>query len=142
MDGFSQAVLEDYGSAIARRRAAHLQTIREGAQRMGQLIDDLLTFSRLSRTPLNKQPVDTGKLVTAALEELSSQGRTRSRNSSRRPARRARATRALLHQVWVNLLSNAIKYTRQREPAVIEIGCKLAENGRQYLFRARQRGGL
>jgi light-regulated signal transduction histidine kinase (bacteriophytochrome) len=100
-----------------------LQTIREGAQRMGVLIDDLLTFSRLSRSPLNKQAVETGELVRAALEDLSSQrvGRQIDVTVGELPVCQSDA--ALLEQVWINLLSNAFKYTRRREKAVIEVGC-------------------
>src|SRR6202011_2428203 len=70
VDGFSQAVLEDYGDQLPEEGRRYLQTIRGGAQRMGALIDDLLTFSRLSRLPLNRQTVETARLVHDSLEEL------------------------------------------------------------------------
>src|SRR6266446_1174703 len=70
VDGFSQAVLEDYGKHLPDEGRRYLQTIRDGAQRMGELIDDLLTFSRLSRMPLNKETVNMTGLVREALEEL------------------------------------------------------------------------
>ena len=58
VDGFSQAVLEDYGARLPEEGRRYLQTIRGGAQKMGVLIDDLLTFSRLSRAPLQKQETE------------------------------------------------------------------------------------
>ena len=135
VDGFSQAVLEDYGAQLPEAGRRDLQTIREGAQRMGILIDDLLTFSRLSRSPLNKVDVNTGKLVRNVLEGLKSQkdGREIDVRIGDLPA--CLGDPALLNQVWINLLSNAFKYTRQRHPAVIEIGCKLERDEKVYFVR-------
>ena len=89
---------------------------------MGVLIDDLLTFSRLIRAPLNKQAVDTQALVRVVLEELAymMDGRQIDLRIADIPA--CSADPALLKQVWINLLSNALKYTRKRHEAVVEIG--------------------
>jgi PAS domain S-box-containing protein len=135
VDGFSQAVLEDYGAQLPEEGRRDLQTIREGAQRMGVLIDDLLRFSRLSRSPLNKQVVNVGKLVGNVLESLNSQrdGRQVDIRVGDLPA--CEGDGALLNQVWVNLISNALKYTRRRELAVIEIGCKLENDENVYFVR-------
>jgi PAS domain S-box-containing protein len=133
VDGFSQVVLEDYGPQLPEGCRQDLQTIRNGAQRMGKLIDDLLMFSRLSRLPLSKQTVDTGKLVRGVLEELNSQRegwRIEFRIAGLPPCQ---ADPALLKQVWVNLLSNALKYTGKRESALVEIGCAM-EKGRNVYF--------
>jgi PAS domain S-box-containing protein len=124
VDGFSQAVLEDYGPQLPEEGRRCLQTIREGAQRMGTLIDDLLTFSRLGRLPLSKRTVETGDLVRAVLEDLSSQRAGRQIEVSVAELPVCQSDAVLLRQVWINLLSNAFKYTRLREKAVIEVGCK------------------
>jgi PAS domain S-box-containing protein len=134
VDGFSQAVLEDYGSQLPPEGRRDLLTIREGAQRMGTLIDELLAFSRLSRVPLNKQPVNTDKLVRAVLEDLNSEREGRRIEIQVGELPSCRGDPALLKQVWTNLLSNAVKYTRHRNPAVIEIGCK-AEQENVYFVR-------
>ncbi len=81
VDGFSQAVLEDYGAQLPEEGRHYLKTIREGAQRMGMLIDDLLTFSRLSRLPLKKQAVDMTSLAHEALRELNGQALTGARST-------------------------------------------------------------
>jgi PAS domain S-box-containing protein len=135
VDGFSQAVVEDYGPLLPEEGRRYLQTIREGAQRMGVLIDDLLTFSRLSRAALKKQEVNTDKLVRHVLEELDFQreGWQVEIRIGDLPA--CQGDPALLNQVWVNLLSNALKYTRQRSPAVVEIGCKLEQDENVYFVR-------
>ena len=135
VDGFSQAVLEDYGAQLPEEGRRHLQTIRGGAQQMGVLIDDLLTFSRLSRAPLNKQKVSANGLVRSALDELSLQreGRQIDLRIGDLPA--CAGDPALLRQVWINLLSNAFKYTQKRAAAVVEIGCETRPEGPVYFVR-------
>jgi PAS domain S-box-containing protein len=122
VDGFSQAVLEDYGHQLPDEGRRYLQTIRDGAQRMGVLIDDLLTFSRLSRMPLNRQKVDTARIVRDVLEELGAGKQGDNLELKIGELSPVYGDPALLKQVWVNLISNALKYSRNRETAVIEIG--------------------
>ena len=139
MDGFSRAVLEDYGPQLQDEGRRHLQIIRTSAQRMGCLIDDLLAFSRLSRVPLGKRTVETRRLVQSALEELAGQyeGRVIDWRLGELPA--CEGDPAMLKQVWINLLSNAIKYTRKREAAVIETGSQVDDQGRN-VFWVRDNG--
>jgi PAS domain S-box-containing protein len=133
VDGFSHAVIEDYGTQLPAEGRHYLETIREGAQRMGVLIDDLLTFSRLSRLPLNKQPVSPKRLVREALEELDPQRNERQIDVRIGDLPACHGDPALLKQVWVNLLSNALKYTRKRKQAVVEIGSS-RDNGENVYF--------
>ena len=135
MDGYSQAILEDYGAQLPEEGRRYLQTIREGAQKMGMLIDDLLTFSRLSRAPLKKQDVNANELIASVLDDLRSllKGRQVELRIGELP--RCLADPALLRQVWVNLLSNALKYTQKREAAVVEIGCEAKPEGNVYFVR-------
>jgi PAS domain S-box-containing protein len=135
VDGFSQAVLEDYGPHLPEEGRRYLKTIREGAQKMGMLIDDLLTFSRLSRGPLRKQEVDVGALVGSVLEDLSSQREERRIDLRITEMPACAGDPALLRQVWFNLLSNALKYTRKRDVAVVEIGCERKPEGDVYFVR-------
>ncbi|HXA15087.1 MAG TPA: PAS domain S-box protein [Opitutaceae bacterium] len=133
VDGYSQAVLEDYGSQLPEGGRRYLQTIREGAQRMGALIDDLLTFARLNRQELGKRVIDTGKLVRGALDELGSPWPDRSVEILVGDLPASSGDPALLKQVWLNFLSNALKYTRKREKTVVEIGC-MKTNGADTFF--------
>jgi PAS domain S-box-containing protein len=133
VDGFSQAVLEDYGTELPGEGRHYLETIREGAQRMGVLIDDLLTFSRLSRVPLNKQPVNPKGLVREALEELETLRNGRDIDLRVGELTACHGDAALLKQVWINLLSNALKYTRKRKKSAIEIGSN-RDNGENVYF--------
>lgn len=133
VDGFSQAVLEDFGPKLPAEGLRQLQVIRESAQNMGQLIDDLLSFSRLSRKPLIMQSVETEPMVRAALADMNTECGGRQIQINVGALAPCKGDPALLKQVWVNLLSNALKYTRKREHAVVEIGC-MEEQGEQIYF--------
>jgi light-regulated signal transduction histidine kinase (bacteriophytochrome) len=133
VDGYSQAVLEDYGPQLPEEGRRYLQTIREGAQRMGALIDDLLTFARLNRQELNKQTIDTGSLVHGALDELGSPWPDRQVEILVGNLPASSGDPALLKQVWLNLFSNALKYTRKRKKSVVTIGC-MKTNGADTFF--------
>jgi PAS domain S-box-containing protein len=140
VDGFSQAVLQDFGRLLPTEGHRYLQVIRSGAQNMGMLIDDLLTFSRLSRTALNKQMVDMSRLVGSTLSELDplKQGRDIVVRQSELPP--CLGDPALLKQVWVNLLSNAFKYTQKRAQAVVEIGSEAGAEGETAVYFVRDNG--
>jgi PAS domain S-box-containing protein len=134
MDGFSRILLEDYAPQLSSETVRYLRTIRESAQQMGRLIDDLLAFSRLSRQPVNKQPIDTAALVRQALDSLSSEQAGRQVDLSIGDLPPCQGDPALLRQVWINLLSNALKFTRQQELTRIEIGCQTNADGEPVYF--------
>jgi light-regulated signal transduction histidine kinase (bacteriophytochrome) len=101
---------------------------------MGHLMDDLLAFSRLSRQPLNKQPIDTAALVRQALDSLSSEQAGWQVDLSIGDLLPCQGDPALLRQVWINLLSNALKFTREQDVARIEIGCLTQEDDAPVYF--------
>jgi PAS domain S-box-containing protein len=135
IDGFSQAVQEDFGPQLPEEAQRHLRTIREGAQRMGALIDDLLTFSRLSRLPLTRAPVNTNQLVAELVTEMNPPGPNRHAEIEVKNLPESDADPALLKQVWINLLSNALKYTRHRQGAHIEIGAEESKGATTWFVR-------
>ena len=135
VNGFAQVVLEDFGGQLPEDGRRYLRTIREGAQKMGMLINDLLTFSRLSRAPLRKEQVNTDQLVRSVLEDFKSQQEGRQIRVEIAELPDCWGDPALLRQVWVNLLSNAFKYTKKREVAVVEIGCEARPEGMVYFVR-------
>jgi PAS domain S-box-containing protein len=122
MDGFSRILLEEHAAQLAPELQHYLQVVRDNAQQMGRLVDDLLSFSRLSRQALHKQTVAPAGLLRQALEQLRAEedGRTIEFTMGDLPA--CQADPILLTQVFVNLLSNALKFTRKREVARIEVG--------------------
>jgi PAS domain S-box-containing protein len=135
MNGFSRILLEEHASQLPVEAQRYLGLVRDNAQQMGRLIEDLLAFSRLSRQPINKEPVAMADVVRQALAELRAEqegrqveisiGDPSAGSGQALPA--CEADPALLKQVWVNLLSNALKFTRKRETARIEIGCEPAK---------------
>ena len=134
VDGFAQAVLEDYGPSLPEEGKGYLTTIRQGAQQMGRLIDDLLTFSRLGRAPIQCVEVDTAQMVRDAVLalEFMREGRNVELRLGELPA--CSADPALLRQVWLNLLSNAFKYTGRRERALVEVGSSRDAAGTAVYF--------
>ncbi len=135
VDGFSQAVLEDFGPQLPPQGRHQLKTIRESAQRMGELIDDLLAFSRLSRQTLRKQPVDMNRLVTTVLEDLKDERSQRQIEIKMGSLPSSEGDSSLLKQAWINLISNALKYSRRRENALVEIGSTPTPEGTVYFVR-------
>jgi len=122
IDGFSRIVLDEHAPALAPEAQRYLHLVQDNTQQMGRLVDDLLAFSRLSRQPMAKQPVDPADLVHAALQDLHAEQAGRQIDLVIRDLPTCQADPGLLKQVWVNLLSNALKFTRRRERAVIEVG--------------------
>ena len=135
VDGFSQAVLEDFGPQLPAEGQRQLQTIRKSAQQMGALIDDLLTFARFNRQELKKRVIDTGKLVRGTLDELGHPWPERQIEVRLGDLPASSGDPALLKQVWLNLLSNALKYTRTRDKAVVEIGCMKTDGADTFFVR-------
>jgi PAS domain S-box-containing protein len=134
VDGFAQAVLEDFGPQLPAEGQWQLGVIRESAQRMGELIDDLLAFSRLSRQPLRQQSIDSNALVRGVLADLQAEQAGRHVQIDLGDLPPCEGDPALLRQVWLNLLANALKYSRKRDPAVVEIGCRPDGAGRPAFF--------
>jgi signal transduction histidine kinase len=122
INGFSR-ILADLlvldGADDARR---YLGVIRDNAQQMGRLIDDLLSFSRLSRQALKKSPLSPSELIEQVLATLSSEHEERQIEMNIGDLPVCLGDASLLKQVWMNLLSNALKFTRDCKPARIEIG--------------------
>ena len=136
IDGFSRILLEEHAPHLSEEAQRYLRLVRSNTQYMGQLVDDLLTFSRMSRQPLKTQVVEPAGLVQQALEDLRGEREGRRVEISIGELPICQADPALLKQVWINLLANALKFTRKREAAVIEIGSRTdgARSGEQVYF--------
>jgi len=125
MDGFSRILIEDYSEELSPEAQRYLGLVRDNAQQMGSLIDHLLTFSRLGRQSLRKQEVAPIDLVREVLAGLQSEQEGRDIDMTIADLPPCQADPALLRQVFANLLGNALKFTRQRDKAVIEVGCQI-----------------
>lgn len=128
IDGFSRILLEDYAQDIPAEAQRYFNLVRDNAQRMGVLINDLLAFSRLGRQPLTMRTVNVALLVRQCFNELRDEQAGRQIELTIGDLPDCQGDVMLLKQVWTNLIANALKYTRRRDPAVIAIG-RHEENG-------------
>jgi light-regulated signal transduction histidine kinase (bacteriophytochrome) len=124
VNGFAEILLEEFKPQMPEQCQKYLDRIRKGGQQMGKLIDGLLTFSHLSRQPVTCGEVDASHLVQESIEELSHQPGNHKIEWRVGNLPACHGDPMLLKQVWTNLLSNAAKYTRDREHAIVEIGCE------------------
>jgi signal transduction histidine kinase len=121
--GFSELLQKQTASLLDDKNRRYLQTILDAAKKMGNLIDDLLAFSRVGRAETKGTLISLEQLVSEAVAELSpeTKGREIAWKIDALPV--CYGDRSLLKLVVVNLVSNAIKFTRMRTRAEIEIGC-------------------
>lgn len=135
INGFSRILVNEYAPQIAPEAGRYLQMVRDNAQQMGCLVDDLLAFSRLSRSPLNKQLVSSTDLVRRVLADLEHEQENRQVEILLSELPTCQADPALLKQVWVNLITNALKFTSFSNMARIEIGCQQTHSAAIYFVR-------
>ena len=139
IDGFLELLQKRMPAALDERSQHYMATISDSAKRMGTLIDDLLSFSRMGRYEMSAMQVDLNRLVQEVIQELEPE--TASRSIHWRVAALPVVTgdRAMLRIVLVNLVSNAVKFTRSRAQAEIEIGC-LPGKGTEAVVFVRDNG--
>ena len=135
MDGFGAALLEDCGERLDERGRDYLARIRGASRRMGQLIEDLLRLSRISRAEMRRERVDLGDLARTVLDDLRSGATGRSVRTVVAPDLIARGDPDLLRILMENLLSNAWKFTARNEDATIEFGTEILDGERVFLVR-------
>lgn len=135
IDGYSKILQEDFGSKMESEANRLLDIIRNNARRMGQLIDDLLDFSRLGRKEMEKSTVDMESLVTHVQQELLSHEQGRKIEFKINRLEDVNGDARMMRQVWINLISNAIKYSRLKDVAIIEIGSIIDDDRVVYFIR-------
>lgn len=135
IDGFSLALLEDYRDKLDADGRHYLERVRHGAQRMGQLIDDLLRLSRVSRCELEPRPVNLSDLASHLLKELQQQHPGRQVRIEIAPDIEATADPRLMAIALENLLANAWKFTQNTPDARISFGVEREEDRPVYTLR-------
>jgi PAS domain S-box-containing protein len=125
--GFVGLLKKEAGPSLSEKSLRHLTTISQATRKMGDLIDNLLAFSRLGRSEMQKTNVNFDELVQKTLGEFEAETRGRKIVWKIHALPVVQADRALLRLVLVNLISNAVKFTGGRAEVRIEIGC--APNG-------------
>lgn len=121
IDGFSRILLEEHATGLEAEGRRLLGLVIDNARNMGQLIDDLLAFSRAARGELMQTTVDMAALARAAFREQLGDGGAGRIELRLGDLPKVQGDPALLRQVWANLLSNAIKYSRGRATPVVEV---------------------
>ncbi|HYK01231.1 MAG TPA: ATP-binding protein [Thermoanaerobaculia bacterium] len=138
VSGYAEMLDEDCGEQLDGTARGYVASMRSEAARMGQLIDDLLRFSRVSRQPLNLHPLDIGGIAKACMAELraASPGRRMIFSLDELPP--AAGDPALIRVVLNNLLSNAVKYTAGRDVGVIRLSGGI--EGGECVFSVQDNG--
>lgn len=135
IDGFSRVLLEECNDKLDDEGKRLLKIIRDNTNKMGQLIDDILTLSRLGRKPPEMSHIDMAKLTKNVYDELKETTTGRNIQLDIKALPDTQGDPSMMHQVLVNLLSNAIKFTRPRENAIIEVGGRTQGNENIYYVK-------
>jgi len=139
IDGYAQLLQKRIGSTLDETSQRFLTNIIGSAKGLGQLIDELLDFSRTGRSELRHMEVDTQELVAGVRQGLHPEGQDRRIEWRIGELPGIHADPAMLRQVWSNLLSNAVKYTRGRDPATVEVFHR-ADEVDGHVFGVRDNG--
>ncbi|PZU91512.1 MAG: hypothetical protein DCE90_19565 [Pseudanabaena sp.] len=135
IDGFSNALIEDYGDRFDDEAKDYFDRIRRNIRRMGTLIDDLLRLSRVSRSEMHYSTVNLSALVQEQLEELQAINPERQVKLAIAPNIVVSADRTLMQVVISNLVQNAWKFTSHHDSALIEFGVLQQEDRLTYFIR-------
>jgi PAS domain S-box-containing protein len=134
IDGFVGLLRKKCAETIDEQSRHYMDTISDAARRMGTLIDDLLSFSRMGRAEMTRTEIELGELVQEVIHDFEAEthGRVVDWRVGALPV--VTGDRPMLRVVLVNLISNALKFTQTRERAEIEIGCQVGGDGGSVVF--------
>lgn len=135
IDGFSQELIENYLGNLDETGQHYLRRMRQGAQDMGNLIDDLLKLSRISRREVERSSVNISEIARGIFEDLKTEMPERDIELVTTGSLEADADPGLLKIVLTNLLSNAVKFTRNSESATIEVGSTQKDGKKTYFVK-------
>lgn len=134
VQGYVEMLEHTLQGQLSDKAKHYLKTIKDSGLEMGQLIDDLLDFSRMGRVALSETNIQVETVVRNTIKSLELAVQDRNIVWKIDPLPQVLADPTALKQVMANLIGNAVKYSRQRDPAEIEIGCAGEEEGRLVLF--------
>ncbi len=134
IDGFIELLQRRIGDGLDEKAAHYLEVIADSAGHMGALIDDLLDFSRMSRSEVNKSKVNFNKLIHQVIDGLNIDSNVRSIEWKIEQLPPVHADPSLMKMVWANLIQNAAKFTSKKREAQIEIGSREEPNGSRTFF--------
>ncbi len=140
IDGFSQAMLEDCDDQLDETAQDYLRRIRAATQRMGHLIDDLLTLARVTRSNMNVESIDLSRIASRIFNDLQHSQPERLVEFTVQPGLSAQGDHHLLQVVLTNLLNNAWKFTSKHPQAKIEFGAIAQSNDHSTTYFVRDDG--
>lgn len=132
IDGFSQELLNEYADKLDEAGAHYLQRIRQGAQDMGQLIDDLLKLSRISRKSVEREGIALGEIAKTVFDELMELEPEREVELKIDRDLKVEADKGLIKAMLGNLISNALKFTSKRKVAKVQIGSRIKDGEKVF----------
>jgi len=135
MNGFSAALFQDYPDRLDEKGRHYLERIQEASRRMGQLINDLLSLSRVTRADFTRMQVDLSVMAKEIADDLKTQDPQRNVEFIISPGLIAQGDSNLLKIVFENLLNNAVKFTGTVEQAHIQVGAVEMDGERVYFVR-------
>jgi light-regulated signal transduction histidine kinase (bacteriophytochrome) len=135
IDGFSRILVEEYAEGLQPVAADYLTRVRNASQRMGQLIDDLMSLSRVTRSELKRVRTDMSAIAEAIVQELRTESPERQVDVSIHPGMQCLADPSLMRIALHNLLGNAWKFTSRQPSASIEFGALTQRNKTVYYVR-------
>jgi signal transduction histidine kinase len=135
INGFSQALLEDYADKLDDEGKGYLRQVRGASQEMAQLIDDVLQLARVTRSEMRRETVSLSELARTIVSELREREPNRTVNVQVEENLSARGDKRLLKIMLVNLLGNAWKFTSKREDAEIAFGQKKKDGETVFFVR-------
>ncbi|MFW5757858.1 MAG: PAS domain S-box protein, partial [Bacteroidota bacterium] len=135
INGFVNILMEELGSDLSTERNRLCKIIKDNTQKMDKLINDLLTFSRLTRKEINMSCIDMQKLVKSIYFDITSETDRNRINFTVRHLERGYGDPNLIKQVVTNILSNALKYSSKKEKAEVEIFCENHGSQIYYYFK-------
>ena len=138
IDGFSNLILEESGDELSETSRRYLARVRAGAQRMGQLLDNLLELSRLMRARVSRNEIDVASVARSIIDDLRQWEPERKVEVTIHHCPPLHGDRGLFRIALENLLNNAWKFSRDRSPAHIEVGCE--EQDGEWVYYVKDDG--
>ncbi|MGH6646598.1 ATP-binding protein [Aquabacterium sp.] len=138
ISGYADMLIDNEHEALSERGKRHLAHVKDAARFAGELVDALLSFSKMGRTALRKVPVDLNEVVRDFVKEISFDHPERSIQWDIGPLPVVQADVVFVHIAMRNLIGNAVKYTQGKDPAYVSVTCE--ESPDEYLIKVADNG--